>query len=170
MHILAWIYCSSVVFYKALVWDGSLQYVQCAPYAKILQIFLLFRMIWYCRVQSPAVSKRQDVRWCNLNDRFRYPLTMFENRVLIRLSRLLHAHIAYETDTAKIIAACCRIHIVCMIIYGWIQLPAVFKRQDVRWCRFRWSLPLSIDYVWKSSMDRATSTPLCSYCIWNRYC
>ena len=38
-------------------------------------------------------------------DRFRYPLAIFGNRVLIRLSRLLHAHIAYETDTAIIIAA-----------------------------------------------------------------
>ena len=38
-------------------------------------------------------------------DRFRYQLTMFGIRVLIWLSRLLHAHIAYGIDTAKIIAA-----------------------------------------------------------------
>ena len=40
-------------------------------------------------------------------DRFRYPLAiiLFGNRVLIGLSRLLHPHIAYETDTAIIIAA-----------------------------------------------------------------
>ena len=42
-------------------------------------------------------------------DRFRYLLTMFGIRVLIGLSRLLHAHIAYEIDTAKIIAAFSRI-------------------------------------------------------------
>ena len=85
---------------KALVLDGSLQCVQCAPYAEILQIFLLFSMISYFRFQSPALSKRHDARWCNF-------------------------------------------------------------------CR---SIPLSIDYVWKSSIDKVISNPSCSYCIWNRYC
>ena len=37
-------------------------------------------------------------------DRFRCQLTVFGIRVLIGLSRLLHAHIAYEIDTAKIIS------------------------------------------------------------------
>ena len=37
--------------------------------------------------------------------RFRYQLTMFGIRVLIWISGLLHAYIAYEIDTAKIIAA-----------------------------------------------------------------
>ena len=41
--------------------------------------------------------------------RFRYQLTMFGIRLLIWISRLLHAHIAYEIDTAKIIAAFFRI-------------------------------------------------------------
>ena len=41
--------------------------------------------------------------------RFRYQVAMFEIRVLIWISRLLHAHIAYEIDTAKIIAAFFRI-------------------------------------------------------------
>ena len=99
-HILAWINCCSIVFHQVLVLDGSLQYVQCGPYAEILQIFLFFSMIWYCQVQSPALSKRQDVRWCN----------------------------------------------------------------------FRWSIPLSIDRVWESSIDKVISTPSCSYCICNRYC
>ena len=37
-------------------------------------------------------------------DRFRYQLAMFGNRVLIWLSRLFHAHIAYVVDTIKITA------------------------------------------------------------------
>ena len=41
--------------------------------------------------------------------RFRYQLGIFRMRVLIWLSRLLHAHIAYEIDTNKIIAAFFRI-------------------------------------------------------------
>ena len=45
----------------------------------------------------------------DLADRFRYHLTMFAIRLLIWLSRLLHAHIAYEIDTAKTVAAFIRI-------------------------------------------------------------
>ena len=38
-------------------------------------------------------------------DRLRYPSTMFVDPVLIWLSRLFHAHIAYEIDTAQMVAA-----------------------------------------------------------------
>ena len=109
IHILPWIYRSRIVFSKALVLDGSLQYVQCAPYSAILQIFLLFSMIRYCLIQSSAVSKRLELRWCRFSDRFRYQLTTFEIRVSIGLSRRLHTRIAYEIDTSKIIAAFCRL-------------------------------------------------------------
>ena len=57
MHILAWINQSCIVVHKLLVLHGSLHYVQCIPYETILQIFILYSMIWYCRIQSPAVSK-----------------------------------------------------------------------------------------------------------------
>ena len=56
-----------------------------------------------------------------------------------------------------------------MIWYCRIQSPAVSKQRDERRCGFRWSIPLSIDYVWNSVIDRAISTASCSYCIWNRY-
>ena len=39
------------------------------------------------------------------DDQFRYQLTIFGIHVLKGLSRLRHAHITYEIDTAKIIAA-----------------------------------------------------------------
>ena len=48
-------------------------------------------------------------------DRFRYQLTMFGIRILIGLSCLLHAHTAYEIDSAKIIDAFCEFPIVCVI-------------------------------------------------------
>ena len=92
-------YRSCIAIHNSLVLDGSLHYVQCVPYEAILQIVLLHRMIWYSRIQSPALSKQQDARWCG----------------------------------------------------------------------FRWSIPLSIDYVWNSSIDMAISTPSCAYCIWKRY-
>ena len=150
-----------------MVLDGSLHYLQCVTYAEILQIFILFSMIWYCRIKSPAVSQERNVRWCGFRKsiplsneyvwnscidmaisipscsycicnrywqnhrsifpnfllfawfdtlefnrlpssnikiyddavfaiRFRYHLAMFEMCILIRLSRLLNTHIAYE--------------------------------------------------------------------------
>ena len=65
-------------------------------------------------------------------DRFRYQLIMLGNGIWIGLSRLLHAHIAYETDTAKTIAAVHRISSFCMIICGCIQSTAESKGQDVQ--------------------------------------
>ena len=60
--------------------------------------------------------------------------------------------------------------IVSMIWYAWIQSSAMIKQQDVRWCVFRRSLPLSIEHIWNSGIDSAISTSSCSYCIWNRHC
>ena len=99
IHIRDWFYRSCFVIHKSLLLDGSLHYVECVPYAEILQIFLLFSMIWNCRSQSPAVSKQRDVRWCG----------------------------------------------------------------------FRYSIPIWIGYLWNSCIDMAISTPSCSYCIWSRY-
>ena len=70
IHIRDWIYRSRIVIHKSLVLHGSLHYLQCVTYAAILQIFLLFSMIWSCRIQSPAVSKERDERWCG----FRYSI------------------------------------------------------------------------------------------------
>ena len=49
------------------------------------------------------------------------------------------------------------------------NVSAVSKQQDARWGSFRWSIPLFIDYVSESSIDRVISIPSCLYCIWNRY-
>ena len=66
IHIRDWFYRSCFVIHMSLLLYGSLHYVHCFPYAEILQIFLLFSMIWNCRIQSPAVSKQRDVRWCGV--------------------------------------------------------------------------------------------------------
>ena len=58
-------------------------------------------------------------------DRFRYPLAMFSNRVLIGLSRLFHDHISNEKDNAKIIAALCRIS---YRLYDLIRLNSIASR------------------------------------------
>ena len=65
-------------------------------------------------------------------DRFLYQLTMFGIRVLIGLSRLCHAHIAFETDGAKIIPKFGRIS---HCLYDLIRLNSIVchvQEQDVR--------------------------------------
>ena len=59
--------------------------------------------------------------------------------------------------------------IVCLIWYARFQSSAMFNQHDIRWCGFRWSIPLSIGYVWHSGIDMAILTFSCSYCIYNRY-
>ena len=102
-------------------------------------------------------------------DRFGYQLAMFDIRSLIGLYRLIHAHIVYEIDTAKIIAAFFRIS---YCLHDLIRLNSIVchvKKQDVRLCGLRWSIPISIDYDWGEYTDRVISTPWYSFCIWNSY-
>ena len=101
--------------------------------------------------------------------RFRYQLAIFGMRVLIWISRLFHAYIAYVIDANKIIAAFFRISYCLHDLYARIQSSTMFKQQDIRCCRFRWSIPLSIRYVWSVYIHVAISTPWYSYCIWNSY-
>ena len=74
--------------------------------------------------------------------RFDYQLAMFENRVLIWLSRFFHAHIAYEIDTDKIIAAFFRIS------YGLLDLirlnSSVCHDQTTRYTMMQFSLSDSV--------------------------
>ena len=91
--------------------------------------------------------------------RFHNQLTMFGIRVLIWLSRFVHAHIAYEIDTDKIIAAFFRIS-YCLLDLIRLNL-IVCHDQTTRYTMisFRCSIPLSFDYVWNVYIDTAISTP-----------
>ena len=135
IHILAWTNRSCIVIHKSLMFNGSQHYVQHVPYAAILQSFLLFSMIWYCRIQSPAESKQQDKRWCGF--RWLIPLSIDYVciPVLIGLSRLLHAHIAYEIDSSKIIAAFCRFS---YCLHDLIRLHSIVCHVQTTWCKMLW--------------------------------
>ena len=64
--------------------------------------------------------------------RFLYQFNVSGIRVLIGLSRLSHAHIAYETDGAKMIPEFCRIS---FCLYDLIRLNSIVchvQEQDVR--------------------------------------
>ena len=68
----------------------------------------------------------------NFAVRFLYQLNVFGIRVLLALPRLCHAHIAYETDGAKIILEFCRIS---YYLYDLIRLNSIVcnvQEQDVR--------------------------------------
>ena len=101
------------------------------------------------------------------SDRFRYQLNMFGLLKLIWLSRLIHAHNAYETDTSKIIASFFR-------IFYWLDdlirlNPIVCHAQTGRCTMMRLTL-IDSDINWRSVyIDRAISTPWYWCCIWNSY-
>ena len=87
-------------------------------------------------------------------DRFRYQLAMFGIRVLIWLPWVLHAHIAYITDGAKIIAAFCRIS------YSWhdfIPLNSIVGDVQTTRCTMVWFSMIDSDINW-----------LCLKCVYSR--
>ena len=134
LHIPAWIYGKCIVFHNAMVLDGALQYVQWVPFAKIMQI--LYCLAWFDTVEFNrllcANNKMHDE--VVFDDRFLYSLTMFGNRVLIMLSRLVHAHIAYEIGAAKIIAAFCRIS---YCLYDIIRMNSIVCRVQTTRCTMK---------------------------------
>ena len=132
----------------------------------------LYCLAWFDTVEfnRPPCPKKEMYDDAVFANRFHYQLTMLGIPLLIWLSWLLHAHIAYKTDGAKIISQhSAEFPIVCMIWYAWIQSLAMFKQQDVRWYGFHWSILISIDYVWSVYIHGPISTPWHSYCIWNSY-
>ena len=94
--------------------------------------FLLFSMIGCCRIQSPACSNNEMYDDAVFADRFRYQLTLFGIHELIGQSRLLRAHIAYETDTDKIITAFFQISYSLNDLIRLNSIVCHVKQQDVR--------------------------------------
>ena len=76
-----------------------------ATFCRISCVCMIYT-VEFNRMPCPNNKMYNDVVFA---DRFRYPLTIFGIRISIGLSRLLHAHIAHEIETAKTIAAFCRI-------------------------------------------------------------
>ena len=100
--------------------------------------FSIFSMTWYCRIQSSACANDKKYHDVVFVGRFRYQLTMFGNRVLIWYSRLLHARIAYEIDTVKIIAAFCRIS---YSLHDLIRLNSIVCHVQTKRCSITWFSP-----------------------------
>ena len=136
------------------------------PFCRFVYCLAWFDTVEFNRLPCPNDKKYDDVVF---DDQFRYQLTMFRTRVLIGLSRLFHAHIAYETDTAKMIAAFCRIS---YYLHDLVRLNStVWHVQTTRYTMMWFSLIdcVSIDYVWSVYIDKAISSSWYLYCIWNSY-
>ena len=77
--------------------------------------------------------------------RIRYELTMFGIHVLIGLSRLLHALIAYEIETSNIIAAFCRI---AYCLHDLIRLSSIVCHVQTTRCTMMWLSMIDFDINW----------------------
>ena len=101
-----------------------------------------FNTIEFNRMPCPNNKMHDDAVFA---DRFRYLLTMFETPVLIWLSRLLHAHIVYEIDTAKIIEAFIRISYCLDDLIRWNSFVCHVQRAR---CTIMWFLVIDSDINW----------------------
>ena len=129
-----------------MVLDGSQHYVQCVPFAEILQIF--YCLAWFDTVEFNWMRVQKTNKMYDnavLADRFHCQLTMFRIRVLIGLSRLVHAHIAYEIDTAKIIAAFCRIS---YCLHDLIRFNLIVYHVQTTRCTKMWFSIIDSDINW----------------------
>ena len=106
------------------------------------KIIAAFCRISYCLLDliryNSIVCHVQTNKMCGdavFANRFHYQLTMFGMRVLIWLSRLVHAHIAYEIDTDKIIAAFCRIS---YCLHDFTQLHSIVGDVQTTRCTMIW--------------------------------
>ena len=127
-------------------------------------------MTWYCRIQSTAVSKDRDVRWCGF--RHSIPLSIdyiWKSCIDMDNSTPSCSYCIWNRYCQKSSQHFSEFPIVCLIWYAWIKSSAMFKQQDIRWYGFRYSIPLSNDYVWNSCIDMAISILSCLHCICNRY-
>ena len=131
--------------------------------------FLLFA--WFDTLQFNRLPCSNNTIYddADFADRFRYQLAMFGIRILLWLSWLLHAHIAYLIDGAKIIAAFCRIF---YCLHDLIRLNSIVDYVRTKRCTIIWFSMIDSDINWlclKCVYSRAISTPWYSYCIWNSY-
>ena len=122
-----------------------------------------FDTVEFNRLLCPDNEMHDDVVFA---DRFRCQLTMFGIHVLIGLSRLLHAHIAYEIDTSNIIAAFFQISDCLHDLIRWYSI--VCHVQTTR-CTMMWFSKFDSDINWlclKCAYWFLDSHIACEIAIW----
>ena len=117
----------------------------CQKCGSILSNFLLLE--WFDTLEFNRLPCSNN----KMNDdagfacRFRNHLTIFGIRLLVGLSRLLHAHIAYEIDGAKITAAFCRIF---YCLHDFMRLNSIACHVQRTRCTMMWYLVIDSDINW----------------------
>ena len=120
----------------------------------ILPNFLLFAWFDTLEFKRLPCSNNKIYEDADFADLFRYQLAMFGIRVLIWLSWLLRAHIAYITDGAKIIAAFSRIS---YCLHDFIRLNSIVGDVQTTWWTMIWFSMIDSDINW-----------LCLKCVYSR--
>ena len=135
-------------------------------FCRFLYCLAWFDTVEFSRLPYPKNEMYDDAVFAN---RFHYQLTMCGIRVLLWLSRFIHAHIAYVIDTDKIIAAFFRIS---YCLHDLIRLNSIVGYFQTTRCTMLWFSMIDSDINWlclKYVYSRAISTPWYSYNIWNSY-
>ena len=112
---------------------------------RILPNFLLFAWFDTLEFNHLPCSNNKIHDDADFADRFRYQLAMFGIRVFIWLSWFLHAHIAYITDDAKIIAASCPIS---YCLHDLIRLNSIVGYVQTTRCTMIWFSVIDSDINW----------------------
>ena len=120
----------------------------------ILLNFLLFAWFVTLEFNHLPCSNNKIYDDADFANRFHCELAMFGIRVLIWLSWLVHAHIAYITDGAKIIAAFCRIS---YWLHDLIRLNSIVGYVQTTRCTMIWFSMIDSDINW-----------LCLKCVYSR--
>ena len=120
-------------------------------FCRFLYCLAWFDTVEFSRLPCPKSEMYDDAVFAS---RFHYQLAMFGIRILIWLSWLLHAHIAYITDGANIIAAFCRIS---YCLHDLIRLNSIVGYVQTARCTMIWFSALDSDINW-----------LCLKCVYSR--
>ena len=136
--------CNSVIDMAILTPSCSycIWNIYCQNRGSILPNFLLlewFDTLDFSRLPCSNNKMNDDAVFAC---RFRNQLTIFGIRLLIGISRLLHAHIAYETDGVKIMAAFCRIS---YCLHDFIRLNSIVCHVQRKRCTMMWFLVIDSD-------------------------
>ena len=115
-------------------------------YRSILSNFLMFAWFYTLEFNRLPCWNNKIYDDAHFADRFRYQLAMFGIRVLIWLSWLLQAHIAYKTDGANMIAAFCRIS---YCLHDFIRLKLIVGDVQTTRCTMIWFSMIDSDINWQ---------------------
>ena len=142
-----WLELTTVVLQSISCWYYMVRCNKCNVFHMRQFCRFFYCLAWFDTVEFNYLSCEYNEMYDDavFADRFSYQLTMFRIWVLIDLSRLLHSLIAYEIDTANIIAAFCRIY---CCLRDLIRLNSFVCHVQTTWCTMMWFSIIDSDINW----------------------